>query len=167
MRNKYSKCNQKIIGYLTIDNFDFLDKAIYCEKELLKIAQIILMEKEETRKIVISNLIEKIPSYGKEYDWNIASILQHIDSDLVISVFKKTQNIPRFYNSIGLSWLFGEFNHKDQFVVDYLYAVVSYSTNSDAWWRAAISLENIGMEEAVNLLKRSLKTDKLKNLSII
>ena len=164
MKNKFFKENQKLIEQLSSDDFDFLDKVIFSEKELLKISEVILKEKEESRKIIVINLIDKISSYGKKYDWNIASILQHIHSDLVITAFKDIQNLPRLYNSIGLSWLFGEFNRKDQFVIDYLYSVVNYSTNSDAWWRAAFSLENIGVEEAVNLLKRSLKTDKIKSL---
>ncbi|OHA47557.1 MAG: hypothetical protein A2541_02190 [Candidatus Taylorbacteria bacterium RIFOXYD2_FULL_36_9] len=164
MKNEISQKDQKVIEYLLSDDFDFLSKKIFSERELLKIAKIISEEKDESKKVIIFNLIDKISSYGKEYGWNVASILQHINSDLVITIFKNIQNIPRLYNSIGLSWLFGEFNRRDQFVVDYLYAVVNYSTNSDAWWRAAFSLENIDVEEAVNLLKRSLKVDKIKSL---
>jgi hypothetical protein len=162
--SEFSKENQKLKKFFISDNFDFLDKTIYSEKELLKISEIIQGEEEESKRTIIFNLINRISSYDKKYDWNVASILQHIPPDLVITIFKNIQNIPRLYNSIGLSWLFGEFGHKDQFVTDYLYAVVNYSTNSNAWWRAAFSLENIGMEEAVNLLKRSLKIDKIKNL---
>lgn len=164
MENNYSKENQKIQSYLLQDNYIFLNKLFFSEIDLFKIAGIILNENIENRKIIISNLINKIPSNNKEYDWNVASILQHISSDLVISVFKDIPDIPRFYNSIGLSWLFGEYNRKDQFIIDFLYSVINYSTNSNAWWRAAFSLENIGVEEAVNLLKRSLKSEKISTL---
>jgi len=164
MSIKISKENQELVNRLVSDNFDFLNRKIFTESELFKISEIILNESECNQKNIISSLINKISSYGKNYDWNIASILQHIPSDIVISLFKEIQNIPRLYNSIGLSWVLGEFNRKDQFVIDYLYSVIRYSTNSNAWWRAAFSLENIGVEEAVNLLKRSLKIDKVKNL---
>ena len=165
MENKCSKDNMEIIECFLSENLDFLNKIIFCEKELLRIARLILKEKEDVKRIIIYNLINRIPSYGKNYDWNVASILQHIPPDLAINIFKNVQNIPSFYNSIGLSWVFGEFNRKDQFVLDFLYSVINYGTNSDAWWRAAFSLENMGVEEAVNLLKRSLKIYKIKNLN--
>src|SRR3989344_1981725 len=164
MKNGLSKEDQRIIDNISLDNFDFLNKAIYSERELLLISQLLMQEGEESRRTIVSNLIDRIASYDKKYDWNIASILQHLPTDLVIGIFKEVKNTPRLYNSIGLAWLFGEFNRKDQFVVDFLYAVVNYSTNSNAWWRAAFSLENIGVEEAVNLLKRSLKIGRIRSL---
>lgn len=165
MENKCSKNNMEIIECFLSENLDFLNRIIFCEKELLRIARLILNEKEDVKRTITYNLINRMPSYSKNYDWNVASILQHISPDLVINVFKNVQNVPSFYNSIGLSWVFGEFNRKDQFVLDFLYSVIRYSTNSDAWWRAAFSLENMGVEEAVNLLKRSLKIYKIKNLN--
>ncbi len=164
MKNNFSKTHQGLLSLLINESYDFLDKKIFAENELLKISSVILNENGCNQKIIISNLIDKISSYGKNYDWNVASILQHLPADLVVGIFKEIQNIPRFHNSIGLSWVLGEFNRKDQFVVDFLYSVIKYSTNSDAWWRAAFSLENIGVEEAVNLLKRSLKADKIRSL---
>ena len=116
----------KKIGNISFNNLDFLDKVIYSEKDLLVISNILLKEKEESKNVIIYNMIDKISLYGKKYDWNIASILQHIHSDLVITIFKNIPNLPRLYNSIGPSWLFGEYNRKDQFVVDYLHAVVNY-----------------------------------------
>src|SRR3989344_2414102 len=128
MKNGLSKEDQRKIDNISLDNFDFLNKAIYSERELLRISQLLMQEGEESRRTIVSNLIDRIASYDKKYDWNIASILQHLPTDLVIGIFKEVKNTPRLYNSIGLAWLFGEFNRKDQFVVDFLYAVVNYST---------------------------------------
>lgn len=164
MGKKITDENKKIHDHLFSNNYDFLDKTIFSENRLLQIANIISNETEKNQNIIINKLISKIPIYKKVYDWNIGSILQHIAPDLVISNFKNTKNLTDFYNSIGLSWVLGEFNRKDQFVIDFLYLVINSSTDSDAWWRAAFSLESIGVEEAVNLLKRSLKAAKINNL---
>lgn len=143
-------------------DFKILEETIYSEETLSKIAENILRSKNKDR--IIFNLIENIPWRNHNYDWNIGSLLQHFKSDDVINEFKKFDTIARFYNSIGLAWVFGEFEVSDRDVTEYLYGVVCNSSNSDAWWRAAFSIEKIGLDEAVNLLKRSLKRNKILSL---
>jgi transcriptional regulator with XRE-family HTH domain len=140
---------------------DSLVEHIYSEIELKQIA---LRIKKETSNILeyLVDLIDAIPEKNRNYDWNIGSILQYFDPEILIDAIKKVDNLPRLHNSIGLSWVLGEINRKDVFVINYLRDVVKYSTDGDAMWRAAFSLENLDEEEAIVILKRTTKIDKNK-----
>lgn len=138
-----------------------LNSQMYSEAELRILAKFI--DLEPLKNIIIKNLISNIPEFGRNFDWNIGSILQHLETEAVISVLRvNTDN--RLFNSIGLAWVLGEFRNTNRVITDFLYQIVNNSTDSDSWWRAAFSLEKLGLEEAVNLLKMSLKRIVLKDL---
>lgn len=139
-----------------------LDTVILSETELKRIAQLAI-EKHDGRAFVQS-LLEDVPNYGRYFDWNCGSILQHFDSELVIDCLKKLENLPRYHSSIGLAWLLGEFNRKDQFILNFLQDTIRYSSNFEASWRAAFSLENLRVEEAIVILKRAIKIDAEKSV---
>lgn len=109
-------------------------------------------------------LIEALPAHNRNYDWNVGSILQHLDMETVLSALARAQSPERLYDSIGLAWVLGEFRSRNRIIVDFLRNIVYRSSDSEAWWRAAFSLEKIGVEDAVNLLKRSTKADALQPL---
>lgn len=136
---------------------------IYPEVELKWLAE--ELKNIRNRDEIIFDLINDIPNLNRNYDWNVGSILQHFKVDIVINSIIELKSPERFYNSIGLSWVLGEFKNRDRAVVDFLYAIVRNSKDSDAWWRAAFSIEKLEIEEAINLLKRSLKTRELKSLN--
>ncbi len=145
-------------------DLDLLVDHIYSEIELKNIA---FQIKKESSNILdcLVNLIDLIPEKNRNYDWNIGSILQYFDPEILIDAIKKIDNVPRLHNSIGLSWVLGEINRKDIFVMNYLKDVVRYSTDGDAMWRAAFSLENLDDdEEAIVILKRTVKIDKSKTI---
>lgn len=142
---------------------DSLGECIYTEEQLKDFALKIKTENSKIFEFVV-NLIDLIPEKNRNYDWNVGSILQHFDAEIVVDAIKKIDNLPRLHNSIGLSWVLGEMNRKDVFVLNYLKDVVRYSTDGDAMWRAAFSLENLDNEEAIVILKRIVKIDKTKDL---
>ena len=138
---------------------------MFSEKELLTLANEIL-EKEKNIKTVVRNLLTDLSNekpYNKNFDWNIGSTIQHFNPNDVLSAFKKVKS-NYLTDSIGLSWVLGEFKLQDQTVIEFLYEVILNGRDSEAWWRAAFSLEKIGIENAVVLLKRGLKSNGLKNL---
>lgn len=143
-------------------NLEHLDGKIYSEAILGSLASNIA--KLDSYQEVVTKLITEIPLSSRIFDWNVGSILQHFDPISVLDIFKKIDNHSPYYNSIGLSWVFGELDLKDQKVIDYLISIVNYSTDSDAWWRAAFSLEKLEFDDAVNLMKRSLKMNELKSI---
>jgi len=138
---------------------------MFSESELLSLANEILENEQDIEKVVKNLLtdfsIEK--TYNKNFDWNIGSTIQHFNPNSVLVAFKNVDSFS-LLNSIGLSWVFGEFRLKDPSIIRYLYDVILKSSNSDAWWRAAFSLEKIGIEDAVVLLKRALKSKEVKSL---
>lgn len=142
-------------------DFDFLDDQLFSETKLKEIALLISGNKEENK--IIYSFLEKIPNCGENYDWNIGSILQHLSSIKIFTEFKKFDS-QKFLNSIGLSWVFGEFNLQDTSILNYLYNVLNKSKNEGAWWRSGFSIGKIKKINAVALLKNSLKPKGVKKL---
>ncbi len=143
-------------------NVESLNSQIICEHDLRTIANYI--KKDHRKHYIIENLIMNIPKFGRKFDWNVGSILQHLGASLVINVLRQS-NDSGLINSIGLAWVLGEYKNTNRIITDFLYKIVKNTINSDAWWRAAFSLEKLGLVEAVNLLKMSLKSTKLKDLN--
>ena len=92
-------------------------------------------------------------------DWNIGSILQHFDYNLIIEYFSQIKANQRayLYDSIGFCWALGECPYKNEQVIEFLYEVINNGRNPEAWWKAAFSLEKLTGKNAINNLKRSLK----------
>lgn len=150
-----------VLKKLKDNDLVILDQQIFSERDLRTLANLLSLEQQEP--IIIRNLISQYPAHGKNFDWNMGSILQHIEVSIIIDVLSENTNL-QLYNSIGLVWALGEFKNMNRIITDFLYNTIKNSTSSDAWWRAAFSLEKLGLEEAVNLLKMSLKTTKLREL---
>lgn len=163
IRNLIFKYNKSLNTQVEVFKIQSLVDCIYSEEQLKDFALKIKAEEKNLSEFVI-NLIDFIPERNRNYDWNVGSILQYFDAELIIDAIKKIDNLPRLHNSIGLSWVLGEINRKDAFVLNYLRDVVRYSTDGDAMWRAAFSLENLDDEEAIVILKRVVKTDKTKSI---
>ncbi len=142
-------------------NFQILSMRIFSEENLAILS--VYINNIKDRSLLVDNLISGLSSCDRNYDWNVGSILQHLDVDLIISSLQKIK-LSALYNSIGLVWVLGEFKNINPVIIDFLYAVINNAEESDAWWRAAFSLEKLGIDEAVNLLKMSLKHKKIKNL---
>lgn len=138
-----------------------LDSRVFSEAELRSLADII--NGDSSKSLLVRNFILQISKFGRNFDWNVGSILQHIDPELIIAALQEKHD-SGIFNSIGLAWVLGEFNNTDRTIIDFLYGIVENATDSDAWWRAAFSLEKLGLEEAVSLLKMSLKGELLKDL---
>lgn len=155
-----SETDKILLSKILDGNLECLNSKIYSEAILGILA--INISKLDSYQDTVTKLITEIPLSSRVYDWNVGSILQHFDPTSVLDIFKNIDNHSPYYNSIGLSWVFGELDLKDQKVIDYLISIVNYSTDSDAWWRAAFSLEKLEYDDAVNLMKRSLKMSELK-----
>lgn len=141
---------------------EVLDSRVFSEAELRLLAEAIDFE-ASLKSEIVKNLISSIPSHGRNFDWNVGSIIQHLDVSLVIEALQSSHDV-RLYNSIGLAWALGEFRNTSRSITGFLYGIIKNATDSDAWWRAAFSLEKLGLEEAVNLLKISLKGSALNEL---
>lgn len=139
-----------------------LDDRVLSESNLKILADYI---KKTASFGAVFRLIDDIPKRGRAYDWNVGSILQHLDSELTVSSLQHIGDIKALYNSVGLSWVLAEYHDPNPFILDYLRSVVHYAKNPEAWWRAAFSLELLGAEDAVNLLKRSIKSSGTNELS--
>jgi HEAT repeat protein len=140
---------------------EVLDKQVFSEVDLAILAD--LINQEPDRQGLVHGLVNSIPKFGKNFDWNVGSILRHIEVQLIINILSDGFD-ERLFNSIGLAWVLGEFKNTNRVIIDFLYKTVDSFNNSDAWWRAAFSLEKLGREEAVNLLKRSVKAHDIKEL---
>lgn len=151
----------KIFKKIKLNNYDALDLWVFSEHDLAILAG--LIRKDKGKPGIVQDLILKIPEHSRNYDWNVGSIIQHLDVELVIDVLRSDKN-DRLLNSIGLAFALGEFKNTNRVIIDFLYRVIERATNSDAWWRAAFSLEGMGNDEAVNLLKMSLKGAHLRGL---
>lgn len=149
-------------------NFVSFSEKMYSESDLFKLSKIIKKECSNHDDFLFNLLFSfsRKQNYTKELDWNVGSTIQHFDPSKVIFAFNKLDRINKsfLFDSIGLSWVFGEFKMKDTNIIEYLYNVVRNSRNSEAWWRAAFSLEMLGQEEAVTFLKRSLKYEGIESL---
>lgn len=153
-------------GLFENPNSEYLTRMFF-EDELLELSKIIKSNENN-----IENFTEKLliafannSDYNKYFDWNIGSTIQHFEPRLVINAFIKTPQTYNLINSIGLTWVLGELKIKDEKTIDYLIKVIKESINSEAWWRAAFSLEQLNQGEALVLLKRSLKAEGLKDLN--
>ena len=114
----------------------------------------------------IKSLLEGIADkgvYTDLYDWNVGSTIQHFPARYVISALRHF-DIQALTHSIGLAWCLGEFGLKDPVVLDLLYSMVESSTNSEAWWRASFSIERLVREDPIPLLKKSIKSNGLKDI---
>ncbi len=138
---------------LSEGDFAALDERVLTEDEQQELAEKI---KKTASFGDVFHLIDALPSHGKSYDWNIGGLLQHFDVDFVVSSAQHAGNAVTLYESAGLAWAFGQYRNRHHFIVEYLNSVVREARNPDAWWQAAFSLENLGVESAVHLLKRSL-----------
>jgi hypothetical protein len=147
-------------------NYSEYKQKMFSENNLLNLAEVIKRNESDIFSFVY-NLLEDLAltkPYNKYFDWNIGSTIQHFDPLVVISAFKKLES-PYLTDSIGLSWVFGEFKLNDPIIRNFLHKVIKNGRDSEAWWRAAFSLEKISNEDAVTLLKRDLKAKTLKELS--
>ena len=142
-------------------DFNVLNKIALSEEKLRHIAN--YLNTLKNRGKIVESLINKINNSNRSYDWNVGSILQHLDIDIIIGSLKKLE-WNKLHNSIGLVWVLGEFKNTNRIIIDFLYSAIEKATDQDAWWRAAFSLEKLGVTEAVNLLKMSLKNEKLNSL---
>jgi hypothetical protein len=153
---------EQVFDAIKNKNLTELDFRVISEQDLRFLAKLISGDSEKAQ--IVKELIVNIPEYGRNFDWNIGSIFQHLEAGLIVDVLKSNKD-TRLINSIGLAWALGEFKNTSRTIMDFLYSIVDKTTNSDAWWRAAFSLEKLGLEEAVNLLKMSLKGRSLQDLN--
>lgn len=153
MRQIFSEVKRGKLGLLNLQ--------VFSEKDLRIIANSI--NRDPRKAQIIKELITSIPKFGRKFDWNVGSILQHLEPRLIIEVLEQNEDVE-LMNSIGLAWALGELKNTSRIVTDFLFKIVTNTTNSDAWWRAAFSLEKLGLVEAVNFLKMSLKSDHPKDL---
>jgi len=153
---------QNVLG-TTITSIDpsYLDNTIFPDCEIQHIADFI--KSSEYPRQIIYSLLDNIPNYGKHYDWNIGNILQKIEPAIVITEFKKF-NYIRFINSMGLTWACGEYELQDEFIIDFLYAVLNGTTNDNAWWRAGFAIGKIKQINPITLLKSALKSRGLNTI---
>ncbi len=152
---------EKVFKEIKKGNLAILDSQVYSETDLRVLAGII--DTDSSKSLIVRDLVLNIPLYGRNLDWNVGSILQHLEAELIIDTLQGSKDV-RLFNSIGLAWSLGEFRNTNRVITDFLYGIVENATNSDAWWRSAFSLEKLGLEEAVNLLKMSLKGAPLKDM---
>lgn len=143
-------------------------KQLFSEEQLQELADII-QKKEKDLCVFVQQLfwiLIKDKNQHKCLDWNIGSTLQHFNPIIVIRAFKALNESSRhyLYDSIGLTWVLGEFNIRDKSVLEFLRNVIEECRDSDVWWRAAFSLEKLGQGDAIHYLKNSLKSKEIKSL---
>jgi ubiquinone/menaquinone biosynthesis C-methylase UbiE len=111
---------------------------------------------------LISRLIIR-PS--RAFDWNAGSLLQHAEPE---EVFQNLPSAPSqrepLYESIGLTWCLGEFSRRDPRAVAFLEDAVARARSSASWFRAAQSLEKLGLVDAISYLKASLRSQGVRDL---
>lgn len=152
----------------SIDNNDysFLSSQKFSEDQLKNIA--IGIKKRDYKTIMYNLIMNYIEVYNNNnYDWNMGSILKHLDFEVIISILENldVNKKPFLYDSIGFTWLLGEANSKNKIVIDFLENVINYSRNSTAWWNAAYSLKEIDNRNAVNILKKKVLEGDLKDVN--
>ena len=155
----------KIVSDLKQEKYKQLTTSKISENDLLEIATLLKKDKDynvnELINIILKNRI------NENCDWNIGSLLQHFD---YIDIIKALDTIPAnkrgyLYDSIGFCWALGECPYKNEKVIEFLYEVINNARNSESWWRASFALEKITGKNAINNLKRSLKTNNKMSLS--
>jgi HEAT repeat protein len=129
------------------------------EDRLRRIAQQIQTHPETVslqRKLLIA-----VPDENAHFDWNVGSLVPHWPPEVVADIIGTISLDPsreRWYSAIGLTWALGELGSLDPRIIDFLQQAVHHQqTAADAWWRAAVSLERLGVADAVDLLKASLR----------
>lgn len=142
-------------------DLSFLQDMIADESILAKVADRI---KKEEAYGALYRLVGGFWNYRSYYDWNASSILQYFDLYLVMEAIHQFSDRRPIYESIGLASILGEYRRRNDPVVSHLRAVVAEAKNPKAWWRAAQSLEMIGVDDAVSLLKRSVRFSALRDL---
>ena len=111
MKNEISQKDQKVIEYLLSDDFDFLSKKIFSERELLKIAKIISEEKDESKKVIIFNLIDTGQLSQSIITGNsrfLGATLLHVASSAAIGVmigitYYKKVWVKKFFLILGIA----------------------------------------------------------------
>ncbi len=146
-----------------------IEQGVFTSLEIEIISEVILreisgrlLEKNKTNAITKS-LIQGIPNGNRNYDWNVGSILRHFPANSLVETLGVMENAP-LHNSIGLTWVLGELKNQHWIIVNYLRSTIVHARCSDAWWRAAFSLESLGLGDAINILKMSLKGHRLSEL---
>ncbi len=156
--------NKDIIELIRKNNGSFLRTKMYPEDFLRELAKDLISKQESCE--IAQYLIRHMSAspYNKNFDWNTGSILQHFNPKMVIGEFERISDKHHLYGSIGISWVLGEYKIKHSEVIRFLYDVIEKTDNSEAWWRAAFSLEKLEIEDAVNILKRNLRKKKVRPL---
>ena len=145
---------EKIAKEISIGNFKSIEDSKISEKDLLSIAKILKNNEINNIKTILNYMVEN--NISDSCDWNIGSIIQHFNINEVI---KQIDSIPVnkrsfLYDSIGLAWALGDSGSKNEKIVDFLYEVLNYSRNSEAWWRSSFAIEKLTGKNAINNLKR-------------
>ncbi len=143
-------------------SYAVLDERTLSEAELKEIAEQI---KSSDSFGTLFHLIGEIPVRGRTFDWNVGGLLQHFDADVALSALQHVDDAASLHESVGLAWVFGQYRNRQQAIISHLYSVVAEAKSSEAWWQAAFSLEKLHADDAVNLLKRSLKASELNTAS--
>ncbi len=74
-----------------------LDSKMHSEAKLHILAK--LIDCEQLKNVIVKNLISNIPEFGKNFDWNVGSILQHLKVEMIIDILRMNKDI-RLFNSI-------------------------------------------------------------------
>jgi len=82
---------EKHVDYIkyieTVNNPSLFDCGVLSENELKVISKII--KKDKNVHAYLFDLVTLIPEFGRNFDWNTGSILQHFDPEIVINTLKK------------------------------------------------------------------------------
>lgn len=100
-------------------------------------------------------------------DWTIVEFLSSMPPGIVINEFIKLNNKFCLHNSPAINWLFGEFKIEHEVIIEFLKQTLNKTTSSEAFWNAAISLEELRQGDAINLMKTHLKREVIINLTNI
>lgn len=155
---------QRIINDLKVGRFKQISKEKISELDLLNISEGLKAEPGFDVSVLIDIIL--LNNINENCDWNIGSILQHFDYNNIINTLNNVSTNKRgyLYDSIGFCWMLGECPYKNDKVINFLYEVIENGRNSEAWWKAAFSLEKVTGKNAINNLKRSLKNHGIISL---
>lgn len=112
---------------------------------------------------ILKRMIIHILSSNIFTEWNCSNLIAKVDSEVLASVISSIDDV-RIYNSEGLTWAVGELHSRDETLVNYLHKTVQLSNNDKSWWNAAFSLEHLGLEKAIPLLKSAIKKESIKSV---
>lgn len=111
------------------EDIDFLQNNIISEETLNKVADHI---KKRDAYGSIFRLVNELPSHNHIFDWNVCSILQHFDIDLILETLQQFNDQRPLYESIGLASILGEYRKIDTRAIDYLHSVVNEARDAKA-----------------------------------